>query len=138
MFNLVKIENGRMNVPEPEYFNAKAATEIQVGQALVLSGGVLVPVTAGTTKPEFISLGYVSASAAKREIPVARVNDEQVYEVPVSADPTALNVGAKVKILVDGANAGLEVTADTASGVATIVNLKGAAAAGDKLLVKFV
>lgn len=134
MFDIVKIENGRMNVPEPEYFDAKSATEIQVGQALALSGGVLVPVTAGTTKPEFISLGYVSASAAKREIPVARVNDEQVYEVPVSAAPTALKVGDKVTLTADG----LEVTATTASGVATIVNLKGAAAAGDKLLVKFV
>ena len=134
MFNLKKIENGRMNVPEPEYFDAVSGTEIQVGQALTLDGGVLKVLAAGTTKPEFISLGYVSASAAKREIPVARVNDEQVYEVPVSAAPTALKVGDKVTLTTDG----LEVTATTASGVATIVNLKGAAAAGDKLLVKFV
>ena len=134
MFNLVKIENGRMNVPEPEYFNAVSGTEIQVGQALTLDGGVLKVLAAGTTKPEFISLGHVSASAAKREIPVARVNDEQVYEVPVSAAPTALKVGDKVTLTTDG----LEVTATTTSGVATIVNLKGAAAAGDKLLVKFV
>ena len=134
MFDLKKIENGRMNVPEPEYFDAKAATEIQVGQALALTGGVLAPVTAGTTKPEFISLGYVSASAVKRECPVARVNDEQVYEVPVSAAPSALKVGDKVTLTTDG----LEVTATTASGVATIVNLKGASAAGDKVLVKFV
>ena len=134
MFDLKKIENGRMNVPEPEYFMAKASTEIQIGQAVALTGGVLAPVTAGTTKPEFISLGYVSASAEKREVPVARVNDEQVYEVAVSASPSSLQVGSKVTLTTDG----LEVTATTASGVATIVNLKGASAEGDKVLVKFV
>ena len=134
MFNLKKIENGRMNVPEPEYFDAKENTEIQVGQALVLTGGVLSPIPSGTTRPEFISLGYVSASAAKREIPACRVNDEQVYEVPVSAEPDDLKVGDKVTLDDDG----LGVTATTASGVATVVNLKGAAAIGDKILVKFV
>ena len=133
MFDLKKIENGRMNVPEPEYFDAKKDTEIQIGQALSLQSGVLAPV-GGTTKPEFISLGYVSASAAKREIPVARVNDEQVYEVPVTAAPTSLKVGNKVTLSADGT----EVTATTTDGVATIVNLKGAAAIGDKVLVKFV
>lgn len=133
MFNLVKIENGRMNVPEPEYFDAKASTEIQVGQALALQNGVLAPV-GGTTKPEFISLAKLPTSAAKREIPVARVNDEQVYEVSVTAAPTSLKVGSKVTISSDGT----EVTATTTDGVATIVNLKGAAAEGDKILVKFV
>ena len=134
MFNLKKIENGRMNVPEPEYFDAKANTEIQVGQALVLTGGVLTPISSGTTRPEFISLGYISASKEKREIPVARVNDEQVYEVPVSEEPDGLTVGDKVTLDADG----LSVTAKTDSGVATIVNLKGAAEIGDKILVKFV
>ncbi len=122
-----------MNVPEPEYFDAEANTEIQVGQALKLNGGKLEAITDGT-KPEFISLGYISASAAKREIPVCRVNDEQVYEVPVSEEPDGLTVGDKVTVHTDG----LQVTATTASGVATIVNLKGAAEIGDKILVKFV
>lgn len=134
MFNLKKIENGRMNVPEPEYFDAKANTEIQVGQALVLTGGALTPISSGTARPEFISLGYISASKEKREIPVARVNDEQVYEVPITAAPTSLKVGSKVTLASDG----LGVTATTTDGVATIVNLKGAAEIGDKILVKFV
>ena len=108
MFDLKKIENGRMNVPEPEYFDAKASTEIQIGQALSLQSGVLAPV-GGTTKPEFISLGYVSTSATKREIPVCRVNDEQVYEVSVTAAPTSLKVGNKVTLSADGK----EVTATT-------------------------
>jgi hypothetical protein len=133
MFDLKKIENGRMNVPEPEYYDAKASTEIQIGQALSLQSGVLAPV-GGTTKPEFISLGKLAASAAKREIPVARVNDEQVYEVSVTAAPTSLKVGNKVTLSSDG----MEVTATTSDGVATIVNLCGAVAAGDKILVKFV
>lgn len=133
MFDLKKIENGRMNVPEPEYYDAKASTDIEIGQALSLQGGVLAPV-AGSTKPEFISLGKLTGSAVKREIPVARVNDEQVYEVSITAAPTSLKVGNKVTLSADGK----EVTATTEGGVATIVNLCGAVAAGDKILVKFV
>lgn len=125
-----------MNVPEPEYFDANVNTEIQVGQALVLTGGVLTPISSGTTRPEFISLGYLppKKEEEKREIPVCRVNDEQVYEVPVSEEPDGLTVGDKVTLDADG----LGVTATTTNGVATIVNLCGATAEGDKILVKFV
>ena len=54
MFNLRKIVNGRMNVPEPEYLPTTASVEYTEGMALVLSGGKLVKAT-GTTKPTYIA-----------------------------------------------------------------------------------
>lgn len=41
MFRLLKIENARMNVPEPEYLEVTAAEAVAEGEALVLSGGKL-------------------------------------------------------------------------------------------------
>jgi hypothetical protein len=55
-----------------------------------------------------------------------------VYEVPVTAAPTALKVGDKVTIHTDG----LQVTATTTSGVITIESLNGATAVGDTIVVR--
>jgi hypothetical protein len=55
-----------------------------------------------------------------------------VYEVPVTAVPTALKVGDKVTIHTDG----LQVTASTQNGVITVENLNGASAAGDTIVVR--
>ena len=56
-----------------------------------------------------------------------------VFEVSVTAAPTSLKAGNAVTLSSDG----LGVTATTTSGVAVIRDLVGAAAAGDKILVKF-
>lgn len=133
MFDLIKIENARMNVPEPSYFEATANEAIAEGEALVLTSGKLTKCGA-TATPQFIAMGSVSASAAKREVAVCRVEGNQLYEVPVQAAPTSLKVGDKVTLHTDG----LQVTATTTSGVATIVDLNGAAAAGDKIIVRII
>ena len=56
-----------------------------------------------------------------------------VFAVPVSAAPTSLKVGDKVTVNSDG----VQVTATTTNGVATIVSLNGAKAAGDTIIVRF-
>ena len=57
-----------------------------------------------------------------------------MYETPVVGEaPTSLKVGQKVTISGDGTG----VTATTTDGVATIVDLLGAAAAGDFIQVRF-
>lgn len=131
MFFLLKIENARMNVPEPEYYEA-AAEAIEVGEALTLSAGKLTKCS-GTTKPTHIAMAVKGAADVDRRMPVCRVESNQVYEVPVSEAPTGLVPGAKVTIAADG----LQVTATTASGVATIIDVNGAKAAGDKIVVRF-
>lgn len=132
MFRLIKYEQGAINVPEPEYYDAKASEAIERGEALTLTAGALTKCTGGI-RPTHIALGAVSASETEREIAVCRVDNNQQYEVPVSAAPTTLKVGDKVTI----ATSGTEVTSTTTDGVATIVNLNGAAKTGDRIVVRF-
>lgn len=130
MFKLIKIENGRQNVPEPEYLEAKASEEIVIGEALVLSAGVLTKAT--TTAPQYIAMASVGTNDTKRTIAVCRVESNQLYDVPLSVAPGNIKVGDKVT-LADG----IKVTATTDGGVAKIVSLNGAAIAGDVVTVRF-
>ena len=131
MFKLLKIENARMNVPSPVFHNVRASEAVQIGEALVLSDGALTKCGA-TATPEFIAMADLSATATKREVPVARVEKNQIYEVPVTATPTTLKVGDKVTLHTDG----MQVTATTTSGVITVEDLNGATAVGDKIIVR--
>lgn len=132
MFNLKKIENGRMNVPEPDFLEAKASEAISYGEALVLSAGKLTKCGA-TVKPEFIALRDVAAADTDRVIPVCRVESNQVYDVPCTVAPTSLLPGAKVTIHTDG----LQVTGTTSDGVATVISTNGVTAAGGIITVRF-
>lgn len=127
MFYLTKIENARMNVPEPEYLDV-GSTAIEEGMTLALSAGKLVKEVAA---PSFISAGNYTAGAMG--VPVYRITKDMVFSVPVSAAPTSLKVGDKVTVNSDG----VQVTATTTNGVATIVSLNGAKAAGDTIIVRF-
>lgn len=132
MFNLLKIENARQNVPEPEYLPVTASEEVALGEALVLTSGKLTKCGA-TTAPTFIAMRSCAADDTNRAIPVCRVESNQLYEVETSDDCSAAVVGSKVTLHTDG----LQVTATTTSGVATIVDLNGAEDAGDKIIVRF-
>ena len=131
MFKLLKIENARMNVPEPVFHEVTADEAVSIGEALVLKSGKLTK-CAATETPQFIAIGQVSASATDRKIAVCRVESNQVYEVPVTASPVALKPGDKVTVHTDG----LQVTATTTSGVVTVESLNGASAAGDTIVVR--
>lgn len=126
MFIVRKILGSRINVPEPEMH--VAGTAITAHMALTLSGGTL---TKATTAPTHISLA--DAASGEQVACYAVVPGTMIFEVPVSAAPTSLKEGDKVTI--DGS--ALNVTATTTNGVATIVDLNGAAAAGDTVMVKF-
>lgn len=133
MFKLLKIENARMNVPSPAFYEVTAGEAVTEGEALVLTSGKLTKCGA-TTKPEFIAMGDKGASAEDRKLAVCRVAPNQIYEVPVAAAPTSLVPGNKVTLHTDG----LQVTATTTSGVITVDNLNGASAAGDTIIVRIV
>lgn len=131
MFKLIRIENGRMNVPSPVYYDVKTNEAVAAGQGLIMSSGVLT--SCGAAKPEFISLGAKGASDTNRTLGCVRVESNQVYETTFSAAPSSsLKVGNKVTLA-----SGTQVTATAESGVATIVSLEGASAVGDKVLVRF-
>lgn len=131
MFKLIKIENARMNVPEPVFHEVKASEAVELGEALVLTSGKLTKCGA-TVKPEFIAMADCAAAATDRIIPVARVEANQLYEVPITAAPSSLAEGSKVTLHTDG----MQVTATTTSGVVTVESLNGAAAAGDNIVVR--
>ena len=131
MFNLLKIENARMNVPEPVYFDVADGEAVEIGEALVLTDGKLTKCGA-TVAPQYIAMGVKSADDEKRTIPACRVEKNQVYAVPVTADPTDLKVGDKVTLHTDA----VQVTATTTSGVITVESLNGATAAGDEIIVR--
>lgn len=126
MFRLIKIENGRMNVPEPEYLIASAA--VAAGVAVALSSGKIVK---SATAPTHITLG--AATAADEKVPCVRIDKDQVYEVATSEAISGVYVGDKVTL---DTNAD-KVTKTTTSGIATIVSLEGASVAGDTVLVRF-
>lgn len=127
MFDLKKILNGRMNVPEPEVYPAGAA--ITPGMALTLSAGKLIACT-GAKAPTHIAMGYAESG---KNVAAAPVDSAQIYDVELSAAPASLAEGDKVTIGTDS----LTVTATKTDGVATIVALNGATAIGDKITVRF-
>ena len=131
MFRLLKIENSRMNVPEPEYLDVTAGEAVDVGEALTLASGALTK-CGTTTAPAYIAMGVKRADDTNRTIPVCRVEKNQVYAVPVTAVPTALKIGDKVTLYADG----MQVTATTSGGVITVVDLCGATAIGDEIIVR--
>ena len=130
MFKLAKIENGRINVGEPEYLKVKANVTVKAGDALKLVSGALELAT-GANKPTHIAGASIGASETKRIIPALRVEANQIYRAPTSATPAA--VGSKVTInnTADG------VTAETTDGVATIISHGEATKAGDHILIRF-
>lgn len=126
MFIVRKILGGRINVPEPEMH--VAGTAITAGMALNLTGGTLAKATAAPTH-----IALADAASGEQVACYAVLPGTMIFEVPVSAAPTSLKEGDKVTL--DGG--ALNVTATTTNGVATIVDLNGATAAGDTVMVKF-
>lgn len=133
MFRLVKIRNGRGNQPEPEKLGATASETYTLGEALVLSGGALTKCGA-TAKPTYIAgEDYTAPESGARRVTAYPVSGDMIFEVPLTAAPTSLTAGSVVTLSADA----LGVTATTTSGVATVVDLTGAAASGDRILVRF-
>lgn len=126
MFNLKKIEGGRINVFEPEMLTV-GDNDLDIGTACTLSSGKLI---AATGKPTHVTLAKGAKGA---RIPCGRVESNQVFETTFSVAPSALNVGDKVTLATGGKN----VTTNKDSGVATIVDLLGATEKDDPVLVRF-
>ena len=126
MFIVRKILGSRINVPEPEMH--VSGTAITAGMALNLTGGTLAKTTAAPTH-----IALADAASGEQVACYAVLPGTMIFEVPVSAAPTSLKEGDKVTI----DSGALNVTATTTNGVATIVDLNGATAAGDTVMVKF-
>lgn len=133
MFRLVKILNGRINQGEPVKLPTTASESYSFGEALELKGGKLTKCGTTAVPTHICGEDYTAPASDNRAIIVEPVSADMIFEVPFSAAPTSVNVGAKVTIGSDG----LTVTATVTDGVATIFDKNGAAAIGDKCLVQF-
>lgn len=128
-FKIHSTDNG--HVPCIEYLPAGAITP-KVGMALIQSGGNLAVAT-GANAPTYISMcERESACTAGDLIPVIRVDKGTIYETSFAAAATSIKLGAKVTLHTDG----MQVTATTASGVAEVVYMDGAAS-GSMCRVRF-
>ena len=139
MFDLVKIDEGRINQPEPVFLPVGSVAVVK-GEALVIgsdltgSGGAddtgKLVACGATDVPRYIAMADGAIGAI---VPVCKVRETMLFEVPVSASPASLVIGDKVTIHSDA----LKVTATTTAGVATIVDKREAAASGDLVHVRF-
>lgn len=124
-------EDGR--VPPWEYLPATGSTKPDIGLACILSSGKLAKCT-GTTKPTHICMMEASAAvAAGTLIPVIKIQPDMIFEVKNQASLNGVNEGQAVTIHSDG----LQITATTSSGVATIVKKVPGTGTGNPTLVRF-
>ncbi len=134
MFKLIRILHSGVNVPEPCRLPVTAETAYKAGSALKLTSGKADNCGA-TDAPAYIAAETLAADK-KTTVLAYPITGGMLFETAVSAAPTALTIGSKVTLNVSG-SAAVGVTATATNGVATIVDLCGAAAAGDKVIVKF-
>ena len=134
MFKLTKILNSGVNVAQPERFKASAQLNCAIGTLAVLKNGEVANAQA-TEKPELVIAQ--SKAGSDGTVLCERIFPDMIFECPISAQAYSLKVGDAVTLDVkDGASVG--VTATTASGVVTVVDLNGAKNAGDTIFVRIV
>lgn len=132
MFKLIKILNSGVNVSEPVKLTAAEGVTLKAGTLGIIDAGSIRPCTATETPTHLIGRNAKGGEA----IPVYPIGRDMIFDCPVSQNPSALTVGAKVTLAIeDGAAVG--VSATTAGGVAEIFDLAGASAAGDSVSVRF-
>lgn len=116
-FTLARMDVGQ--TPPIEYKPVTDSETVTLGEALVLSSGKLTKCGA-TARPAFVAVG----PAVDGEAPVIRVQDYMEFETTLGVAPTesaTVAVGNKVTLHTDG----LQITATTTSGVATVTYIAG-------------
>lgn len=126
MFSIYKMSVG--TTAPFRYLPRKNDEVIEVGEALALDAGKLTK-CAATAKPAYIAMGPADENGT---VPCAEVQPHIEFMTTLSAAGAALNLGDKVTLHTDG----LQVTATTTAGVATIKQIFSADAGGE-IIVSF-
>lgn len=133
MFHLTKILNGRIGVPEPERIPLNTAVTVTYGSLAVIKDGTLTPMSGtSTTLPTHLIL----ADSTGSEVLAALITPEMIFETKVTADPTAMKVGAEYLLTADGSAVTATAVTSGKRG-ALLVDKTGALQAGDCILVAF-
>lgn len=133
MFRLVKILNGRANVGEPVRLPSAPSATYAFGEALTLAGGTLKKCDPTAVPTHICGEDYLAPASDNKDIVVIPVSADMIFEVPFGVAPSKVYAGDKVTLGTDG----LTVTSTKEGGVATIFEMAGASATGDKCLVQF-
>lgn len=105
-----------------EYLPAAAGT-YQAGQLLNVSGGKLAALSAAsTTTPPYLCQADAVVEDGQ-ELPVTRVNGEDIYETVLGAADTSLAMGKMLQVGADGKSVNA-----TATGTFEVVSFDGTAA----------
>lgn len=133
MFHMIKILGGRIGVPEPERITLESAVSVKYGTPVRIVGGTLTKTDAtATALPTHVTL----ADSEGKEVLVAALSPEMIFEVPASADPTGMKIGTEYLLGADSLSVSATAAASGKRG-AVLVNAAGASAKGDNLLVRF-
>jgi len=127
MFKLFKRNDA--TVPVVKEFPAAAGT-YSVGEALVITNGLLTKAS-GSTTPTYISAGK-GTLASGDTLAVNPVFEDKEWKTTLSVTGSSLKVGEKVTIATDSA----QVTATTTNGVAEIIEIISSASGGE-VIVRF-
>lgn len=126
MLNLIRIDNARMNVPEPEYFTA--GEEIKIGNLCKIENGKIMHAVGESDLKEFVAL---SDAKDGDTVAVCRLASNQIWEATFGN-----NIGtAQIQN-----GAGVNFGADeiyAAGDEAVIVDTNGATGKGDTVYVRF-
>ncbi len=133
MYQLIKIQNARTNVPEPMRIPLASATTVERGVPVSIKNGTLTPHSdKSTSLPTHMTL------AASNEACVLcyEITREMVFETAVSANPSAMAVGSEYLLTADGKGITPSLVSGSLRG-ATVISTAGTVSAGDKILVAF-
>lgn len=133
MFKLIKIENSGVNVPEPVRLPKNTGTVINVGTALSLSSGKIVP-CAFNAKPQYMA--YQTASADAETVVCYRVYPNMLFETRFTSSTEDVVPGRLVGLDADSDECTAYVNAEGDTS-ATVVEVLGTGIDGDKVIVRF-
>lgn len=131
MFKVEKYLGGRGAYPDPVLIPVAAGSAFTPGQAITISGGLGV-LADGDVAAQYVSTAKLTAedSTAGKKLLCYKVDENMVFEAPLSAFASTVTVGAALTFA-----AGEKITATAASkGGAKIIDVNGAAAEGDLVL----
>lgn len=133
MFKLIKIENGRGNVPEPVQIPATNGVAYKEGMALAIASNAAA-IASGDVTAQYVCLEEKTGVAGGYVL-AYRIMPQMIFEVPIQAySSSTQKFAGKLTFHTDGLQ--ITATAVTNNHGAFIEDLKGATGVGDKVLVR--
>ena len=134
MFKLIKILNSGSNVPEPCLVEKSSTLKVNMGCALVLSGGK-ASTCSSTSMPTHIA--RADGPKGTTSVMCYPITSDMVFETIIYGDPTVVFPGEKITLCSDEDGCTVAVTDELDEGVATIVDIGDAKKFCDKISIKF-